>query len=79
MIQSLLVNKYRKVYKMSKLTKQKIKELSIAQQKINEARQLLESFNESNIDHDSYDFMRDKIEDLEIVENDIDTEFELFA
>ena len=70
MIQSQLVNKYRKVYKMSKLTKQKIKELSIAQQKINEARQLLESFNESNIDHDSYDFMR---------ENDIDTEFELFA
>ena len=53
---------------MSKLTKQKIKELSIAQQKINEARQLLESFNESNIDHSSY----------EIVENDIDTEFELF-
>ena len=79
MIQYQLMNKERKVYKMSKLTKQKIKELSIAQQKINEARQLLESFNESNIDHDSYDFMRDKIEDLEIVENDIDTEFELFA
>tara|TARA_R110001583_G_scaffold37587_1_gene122276 strand:+ start:673 stop:912 length:240 start_codon:yes stop_codon:yes gene_type:complete len=78
MIQYQLIIKYRKVFKMSKLTKQKIKELSIAQQKINEARQLLESFNESNIDHSSYDFMRDKIEDLEIVENDIDTEFELF-
>jgi len=71
---------YRKVYKMSKLTNQQIKELSIAQQKLNEARQLFDDFKITyveDLDHDLYDVLQDKIEDLEILENDIDKEFKL--
>jgi len=65
---------------MSKLTNQQIKELSIAQQKLNEARQLFDDFKITyieDLDHDLYDVLQDKIEDLEILENDIDKEFKL--
>jgi len=65
---------------MSKLTKQQIKELSIAQQKLNETRQLFEDFKLTyieDLDHDLYDVLQDKIEDLETIENDIDKEFKL--
>ena len=80
MIQYQLIIKYRKVFKMSKLTKQQIKELSIAQQKLNETRQLFEDFKLTyieDLDHDLYDVLQDKIEDLETIENDIDKEFKL--
>jgi len=65
---------------MSKLTNQQIKEISIAQQKLNEARQLFDDFKITyieDLDHDLYDVLQDKIEDLEILENDIDKEFKL--
>lgn len=65
---------------MSKLNKEQIKELSIAQQKLNETRQLFEDFKLTyieDLDHDLYDVLQDKIEDLETIENDIDKEFKL--
>tara|TARA_R110000822_G_scaffold24255_1_gene74144 strand:+ start:184 stop:429 length:246 start_codon:yes stop_codon:yes gene_type:complete len=80
MIQYQLIIKYRKVFKMSKLNKEQIKELSIAQQKLNETRQLFEDFKLTyieDLDHDLYDVLQDKIEDLETIENDIDKEFKL--
>ena len=65
---------------MSKLTKQQIKEISIAQGKLNEARQLFEDFKITyveDLENIYYDILQDKIEDLEIIENDIDKEFKL--
>jgi hypothetical protein len=63
-----------------KLNKNQIKELSKAQDLLNQSRQLFESFKEEYIDdlnYYSFDLLDDKIYELEIIENDIDKEFKL--
>jgi|TARA_B100002019_G_C21258729_1_gene595421 hypothetical protein len=63
-----------------KLNKNQIKELSKAQDLLNQSRQLFESFKEEYIDdlnYYSFDLLDDKIYELETIENDIDKEFNL--
>ena len=63
-----------------KLNKNQIKELSKAQDLLNQSRQLFESFKDEYIDdlnYYSFDLLDDKIYELEIIENDIDKEFKL--
>ena len=63
-----------------KLNKNQIKELSKAQDLLNQSRQLFEGFKEEYIDdlnYYSFDLLDDKIYELEIIENDIDKEFKL--
>ena len=63
-----------------KLNKNQIKELSKAQDLLNQSRQLFESFKEEYIDdlnYYSFDLLDDKIYELETIENDIDNEFNL--
>ena len=63
-----------------KLNKNQIKELSKAQDLLNQSRQLFESFKDEYIDdlnYYSFDLLDDKIYELETIENDIDKEFKL--
>ena len=63
-----------------KLNKNQIKELSKAQDLLNQSRQLFESFKDEYIDdlnYYSFDLLDDKIYELETIENDIDNEFKL--
>ena len=63
-----------------KLNKNQIKELSKAQDLLNQSRQLFESFKEEYIDdlnYYSFDLLDEKIYELETIENDIDKEFNL--
>ena len=63
-----------------KLNKNQIKELSKAQDLLNQSRQLFESFKDEYIDdlnYYSFDLLDDKIYELETIENDIDKEFNL--
>tara|TARA_R100000406_G_C3103464_1_gene122587 strand:- start:1167 stop:1370 length:204 start_codon:yes stop_codon:yes gene_type:complete len=63
-----------------KLNKNQIKELSKAQDLLNQSRQLFESFKDEYIDdlnYYSFDLLDDKIYELETIENDIDNEFNL--
>lgn len=63
-----------------KLNKNQIKELSKAQDLLNQSRQLFESFKDEYIDdlnYYSFDLLDEKIYELETIENDIDKEFNL--
>jgi len=63
-----------------KLNKNQIKELSKAQDLLNQSRQLFEGFKEEYIDdlnYYSFDLLDEKIYELETIENDIDKEFNL--
>ncbi len=63
-----------------KLNKNQIKELSKAQDLLNQSRQLFESFKDEyidNLNYYSFDLLDDKIYELETIENDIDKEFKL--
>ena len=63
-----------------KLNKNQIKELSKAQDLLNQSRQLFESFKVEYIDdlnYYSFDLLDEKIYELETIENDIDKEFKL--
>lgn len=63
-----------------KLNKNQIKELSKAQDLLNQSRQLFESFKDEYIDdlnYYSFDLLDEKIYELETIENDIDKEFKL--
>ena len=63
-----------------KLNKNQIKELSKAQDLLNQSRQLFESFKDEyidNLNYYSFDLLDDKIYELETIENDIDKEFNL--
>ena len=62
------------------MNKNQIKELSKAQDLLNQSRQLFESFKDEYIDdlnYYSFDLLDDKIYELETIENDIDKEFNL--
>tara|TARA_A100001035_G_scaffold95353_1_gene74806 strand:- start:40 stop:258 length:219 start_codon:yes stop_codon:yes gene_type:complete len=66
--------------KKMKLNKNQIKELSKAQDLLNQSRQLFESFKDEyidNLNYYSFDLLDDKIYELETIENDIDKEFKL--
>ena len=63
-----------------KLNKNQIKELSKAQDLLNQSRQLFDSFKDEYIDdlnYYSFDLLDEKIYELETIENDIDKEFKL--
>tara|TARA_R100001510_G_scaffold27675_1_gene24370 strand:- start:468 stop:671 length:204 start_codon:yes stop_codon:yes gene_type:complete len=63
-----------------KLNKNQIKELSKAQDLLNQSRQLFESFKDEYIDKMNcfeMDLIDDKIFELETIENEIDKEFKL--
>ncbi len=63
-----------------KLNKNQIKELSKAQDLLNQSRQLFESFKDEyidNLNYYSFDLLDEKIYELETIENDIDKEFNL--
>ena len=63
-----------------KLNKNQIKELSKAQDLLNQSRQLFESFKDEyidNLNYYSFDLLDDKIYELGTIENDIDKEFKL--
>jgi len=63
-----------------KLNKKQIKELSTAQDLLNQSRQLFESFKDEYIDKMNcfeMDLLDDKIFELETIENEIDKEFKL--
>jgi len=63
-----------------KLNKNQIKELSKAQDLLNQSRQLFESFKDEyidNLNYYSFDLLDEKIYELETIENDIDKEFKL--
>lgn len=66
--------------KKMKLNKNQIKELSKAQDLLNQSRQLFESFKDEyidNLNYYSFDLLDEKIYELETIENDIDKEFKL--